>query len=79
MVLSDLAQALELVADGGRGAFYEGEVAREICKYAREHGGFGDEADWANQRAEWSDSVSASYRSITIHETPPPTQGVSAL
>jgi gamma-glutamyltranspeptidase len=79
MVLSDLAQTLELVADGGRGAFYEGEVAREICKYAREHGGFGDEADWADQRAEWGDSVSASYRSITIHETPPPTQGVSAL
>lgn len=79
VVLSDLARTLELIADSGRDAFYEGDVAREICAYAREHGGFGDEGDWADQRARWGDPVSTSYRGITIHETPPPTQGISAL
>lgn len=79
MVLSDLARTLDLIAAGGRDAFYEGEVAREIRAYAREHGGFGDEDDWADQRARWGAPVSTSYRGVTIHETPPPTQGISAL
>jgi gamma-glutamyltranspeptidase len=79
MVLSDLARTLELIADDGRDAFYEGEISREICTYARKNGGFGDEDDWADQRARWGDSVSASYRGVTIHETPPPTQGISVL
>lgn len=79
MVLSDLARTLEAIAESGRDAFYEGEVAREICGYARKHGGFGNETDWSEQRAQWGDSVSSSYRGITVHETPPPTQGVTAL
>jgi len=79
MVLGDLARTLELIADGGHDAFYEGEIAQEVCRYAHERGGFGDEADWANQRARWGDSLSSSYRGVTIHETPPPTQGIAAL
>src|SRR5437867_691721 len=35
--------------------------------------------DLAEQRARWGEPVSATYRGVTIYETPPPTQGLSVL
>src|SRR5215468_488208 len=35
-----LARSIESIATGGRAGFYEGEVARELAAFAREHGGF---------------------------------------
>ena len=74
----DLARTLERAAEG-RAGFYEGETAREMARHAREHGGFYTERDFAAQRATWGDSIHATYRGVTIHETPPPSQGVSVL
>ncbi len=74
----DLARTLERLAKG-RAGFYEGETAREMARHAREHGGFFTERDLAAQRSKWGASISASYRGVTIHETPPPTQGLSVL
>ncbi len=74
----DLARTLERAA-AGRAGFYEGETAREMARHAREHGGFYTERDFAAQHAKWGDSIHAAYRGVTIHETPPPSQGVSVL
>jgi len=74
----DLARTLERAAEG-RAGFYEGETAREMARHAREHGGFYTERDFAAQRAKWGASIRATYRGVTIHETPPPSQGVSVL
>ena len=74
----DLARTLERAAEG-RAGFYEGETAREMARHAREHGGFYTERDFAAQRAKWGASIHATYRGVTIHETPPPSQGVSVL
>jgi gamma-glutamyltranspeptidase/glutathione hydrolase len=74
----DLARTLERVADG-RAGFYEGETAREMARHARAHGGFFTERDFAAQRSKWGASIHATYRGVTIHETPPPSQGVSVL
>jgi len=74
----DLARTLERVAEG-RAGFYEGETAREMARHAREHGGFFTERDFAAQRSKWGASIHATYRGVTIHETPPPSQGVSVL
>ncbi|HEX9748406.1 MAG TPA: gamma-glutamyltransferase [Methylomirabilota bacterium] len=74
----DLARTLERVGEG-RAGFYEGETAREMARHAREHGGFFTERDFAAQRAKWGASIHATYRGVTIHETPPPSQGVSVL
>jgi gamma-glutamyltranspeptidase/glutathione hydrolase len=73
-----LARTIERVADG-RAGFYEGPTAREMARHAREHGGFFTERDFAAQRATWGASLSCTYRGVTIHETPPPTQGVAVL
>jgi gamma-glutamyltranspeptidase len=75
----DLARTLEAVAGGGRAAFYEGEVAREIVRWSRAHDGLVAEADFRAQRAGWGEPLASSYRGVTLYETPPPTQGVSVL
>jgi gamma-glutamyltranspeptidase/glutathione hydrolase len=74
-----LALTLERIASLGRAGFYAGETAREMARWAREHGGFFTEGDFAAQRSRWGAAISTTYRGVTIHETPPPTQGISVL
>ena len=78
LINPDLSRTLERAAEG-RAGFYEGETAREMARHARDHGGFYTERDFAAQHAKWGASIHATYRGVTIHETPPPTQGVSVL
>jgi gamma-glutamyltranspeptidase/glutathione hydrolase len=75
----DLARTLERIGAAGRAGFYEGETAAEMARYARAHGGFFDERDFAAQRAEWGEPLHATYRGVTLYEPPPPTQGLSVL
>ena len=79
LVNPDLARTLERIGAHGRRGFYEGETAREMARFSRAHGGFFTERDLAEQRARWGEPVSATYRGVTIYETPPPTQGLSVL
>lgn len=76
---TDLARTLEALAEGGWSGFYQGEVARELARFARERGGFFDEADLARQRACWGEPLSGIYRGVTLYETPAPTQGFTVL
>ncbi len=79
LVNPDLALTLERIGAHGRRGFYEGETAREMARFSREHGGFFTEDDLGEQRARWGEPVSTTYRGVTICETPPPTQGLSVL
>jgi gamma-glutamyltranspeptidase len=74
-----LARTLEAVAAGGRAGFYEGAIARELARFAREKGGFFTEADLAAQTARWGEPIRGTYRDVTIYETPAPTQGFAVL
>lgn len=75
----DLARTLRAVASDGAAGFYDGEVADELARFAQAHGGFFDREDLRNQSAEWADPISATYRGVTIYETPAPTQGFTVL
>lgn len=79
LVNPDLARTLERLGAAGRAGFYEGETARALARWSRERGGFFTERDLAAQRARWTEPISATYRGVTIHETPPPSQGLSVL
>jgi gamma-glutamyltranspeptidase/glutathione hydrolase len=79
LVNPDLALTLERIGAHGRRGFYEGETAREMARFSREHGGFFTEDDLGEQRARWGEPVSTTYRGVTIYEPPPPTQGISVL
>jgi len=75
----DLARTLQSVADGGRAGFYEGAVALEMARHARENGGFFDATDLAAQRASWGEALEGRYRDLTLYQTPAPTQGFTVL
>ena len=75
----NLARTLDALAAQGHAGFYAGEVAREMARFAHAQGGFFTEADLAAQSARWGEPISATYRGITIHETPAPTQGFTVL
>jgi len=79
LVNADLARSIEAVGAGGREAYYEGEIAQELSRYAAANGGFFTEADFRAQRAQWREPVFTDYRGVRLYQTPPPTQGISLL
>ncbi len=79
VVQPDLARSLRLVAEGGRDAFYGGEIADRLAAYAREKGGLLDRDDLARYRAEWQEPIDIDYRGYRIVECPPNGQGLAAL
>jgi gamma-glutamyltranspeptidase len=75
----DLARTLAAIGAGGRAAFYEGEIAREMADFAGARGGFFTAEDFRRQRARWEEPLAGTYRGVTIYEPPPPTQGLAVI
>jgi gamma-glutamyltranspeptidase / glutathione hydrolase len=75
----DLARTLAAVAEGGSGAFYEGEIARSIARATQEAGGYLSEDDLAAHETTWVEPISTEYRGVRVFEIPPPGQGIAAL
>jgi gamma-glutamyltranspeptidase/glutathione hydrolase len=74
-----LADSLELIAKGGRDAFYRGPIARAIVADMRARNGLLDERDFTEHSSEWLDPISTTYRGVEVLEMPPSTQGFVAL
>ncbi|MGI8550982.1 MAG: gamma-glutamyltransferase, partial [Dehalococcoidia bacterium] len=68
----DLGWTLRQVAEGGRNAFYEGEVGRRIVAGLQQRDGLLTEADLRPHQTEVYTPISSSYRGLAIHETCPP-------
>ncbi len=75
----NLANTLEKIADGGRDAFYKGDIARAIDAYFKANDGFLRYEDMAAHRGEWVEPVSTNYRGYDVWELPPNGQGIAAL
>lgn len=74
-----LARTLRKIAEGGRDAFYKGEIARTIDRYMKAEGGFLSYDDLASHQSEWIEPVSVNYRGYDVWELPPSGQGIAAL
>ncbi len=74
-----LANTLQQIADGGRDAFYKGDIARTIDTYFKANGGFLSYEDMASHAGEWVEPVSTRYRNVDVWELPPNGQGIAAL
>jgi gamma-glutamyltranspeptidase/glutathione hydrolase len=74
-----LANALEIVAKGGRDAFYKGPIAAAILKTSKRLGGTLQAADFAEFSSEWIAPISVDYRGWKVYEMPPNGQGIAAL
>lgn len=76
----DLARTYELIARGGRRAFYEGDIARRVDAYMRRIGGAMRFEDFAAHRGEWVDVLCAPYRQgVELCELGGNTQGITAI
>lgn len=75
----DLGNTYRLLAEQGRSAFYEGEIAEKIDAFMREHGGYLRKEDFENHTSEWIDPVSVNYRGYDVHQLGQNNQGTAVL
>ena len=73
------ARGLRAIAETKGQAYYGGEIAQAIEKFAAEHGGTIKASDFAAYQPEWVQPIGKNYRGYTLHEIPPNGQGISAL
>ena len=74
-----LARTFRAVAEGGKGAFYQGPIAEAIVSVLRQAGGAMAASDLAEHVSTWEQPASVSFGDYYIHECPPNGQGITAL
>ncbi|CQR53929.1 gamma-glutamyltransferase [Paenibacillus riograndensis] len=78
-VQRQLAASLRLLAEGGRDAFYKGQIAGDISRYMRASGGYLTREDFADHQGNWDEPVSTDYHGYAVYQVPPNSQGFTAL
>lgn len=71
----DLAWSLKQIMDGGKDAFYEGEIARRIVADQQSHGGLITMDDMAGYVAKEREAIVGTYKGYKIVTMPPPSSG----
>jgi gamma-glutamyltranspeptidase / glutathione hydrolase len=74
-----LAATFRKVAEGGKKAFYEGEIAESIASVVQEAGGCLTVDDLAAHVSTWDEPISTEYHGLRLWECPPNGQGITAL
>jgi gamma-glutamyltranspeptidase/glutathione hydrolase len=72
----ELAALLERVATDGRGAFYQGDVARQIAEAVGTLGGALSEEDLAAHATVLAAPIATTWHDSTLYTQPPMTQGI---
>ena len=75
----DLARTFKKIAEGGKQAFYQGEIADAIAKVIQDSGGCMSVDDLAEHTSTWEKPISVTYRGYRVYECPPNGQGITAL
>jgi gamma-glutamyltranspeptidase/glutathione hydrolase len=73
------AKGLRAIAETRGAAFYGGEIAQAIERFAAQNGGSILASDFAAYRPQWVQPIEKNYRGYTLHEIPPNGQGIAAL
>ena len=74
-----LANTYRKIAEGGREAFYKGDIALIITDFIKSQGGYLSLSDFTEHRSQWVTPVSVNYRGYEVWELPPNGQGIAAL
>jgi gamma-glutamyltranspeptidase/glutathione hydrolase len=72
-----LGKTLRLIAEGGRDAFYSGELATNMEGYFKRNGGWLTKADLESHTTEWVEPIRTNYRGVDVYGLGPNTQGLS--
>ncbi|SDL10176.1 gamma-glutamyltranspeptidase / glutathione hydrolase [Salinimicrobium catena] len=70
-----LANTLELLAEGGKEVFYEGQVAKQLIDFLQSHGSIITLEDLAAYEAKWREPISVKYKDYTVLSMSPPSSG----
>ena len=73
----DLGRTYRIIAEQGRDAFYEGELADAMVRYFRRIGGWIGRGDLASHQTEWVEPIVTNYRGVDVYSLGPNTQGLS--
>ncbi len=74
-----LAKTYAMIAEGGRDAYYKGEIAKRLVAFSDKKGGLFSLEDFTRHASEWVEPVKTTYRGYDVWELPPPGQGIAAL
>jgi gamma-glutamyltranspeptidase / glutathione hydrolase len=77
--LPALAASLELIAEQGPRAFYQGPIGEDIATTIAARGSLIDAADFAAHRGDEAEPLTSGYRGLDVVELPPNGQGLAAL
>ena len=75
----ELGRTFRIIAEGGRDAFYRGDVARKIVEFSEKNDGMLTLEDFEEFDAQWIEPVSTNYRGYDVYELGAQTQGITAL
>ena len=74
-----LVRTFKKIANGGKQAYYQGEIAEAIAKVIQGSGGCMTTDDLAAHTSTWEKPISVTYRGYRVYECPPNGQGITAL
>jgi len=75
----DLANTLEMIANGGRDVFYNGTLTDVMDTFFRRAGCYLRKEDFANHSSTWETPLTTNYKGYDVYELYPSTQGLAAL
>jgi len=75
LAMSDLADTLERLAEGGASELYGGELGRAVLEHLRERGGLITDGDLAAYRVIWRRPLRVPYEGEAFVSNPPPSSG----
>ncbi|NJD59226.1 MAG: gamma-glutamyltransferase [Anaerolineales bacterium] len=74
-----LARTLQAIAEGGKAAYYQSEIAEAIAHVVQQAGGCLSVEDLAAHSSTWDSPISTTYHGLRVWECPPNGQGLAAL
>jgi len=74
-----LAHTFQIVAEGGKAAFYLGKIGEAVASAVQAAGGVLQVDDLANHCSTWEQPISVDYWGYRVWECPPNGQGLAAL
>ena len=75
IVQNDLANTLNMIAEGGSKAFYTGALAEQLVRSVRQNGGFWEKQDLLDYNIIEREPVVIDYKGMKITSAPPPSSG----
>jgi gamma-glutamyltranspeptidase/glutathione hydrolase len=75
----DMADTMEIIAEGGAEAFYRGALGQRIAADLEENGAFVTAGDLASYTPQSVEPVTGAYRGYTVASNPPPGSGATLI